>query len=164
MSIQEREPQTDGQQSGGPLVVSFAALDRAVAYRASNRIDHSAVRLAVVVQQMVDATIAGVLFTANPLTGKRHQAVIDASPGLGEAVVSGTVTPDHFVVDTASGAIRERRLGDKRLAVQATPGGGTQRVEHEDQSSVACLSDTQLRDLARLGAQVELHYRMPMDT
>ena len=69
------------------------------------------------------------LFTANPLTGKRRQAVIDASPGLGEAVVSGAVNPDHFVVDTATGEILERRLGDKRVAVRATAGGGTRRVE-----------------------------------
>ena len=74
--------------------------DRAVSYRASNGIDHRAVRLAVAVQQMVEAAVAGVLFTANPLTGRRRQAVIDASPGLGEAVVSGAVNPDHFVVNT----------------------------------------------------------------
>jgi len=66
---------------------------------------------------MVDADVAGVLFTANPVTGRRHQAVIDASPGLGEAVVSGAVNPDHFVVDPASGEILERRLGDKRFSV-----------------------------------------------
>src|SRR6266576_2252337 len=98
--------------------------DRAVAYRATNAIDPRAVRLAVVVQRLVDASVAGVLFTANPLTGRRGEAVIDASPGLGEAVVSGAVNPDHFVADTASGAIRERRLGDKRVIVQRAPGGG----------------------------------------
>src|SRR5436309_4535931 len=89
--------------------------DRAVAYRATNSIDPRSVRLAVVVQRLVNASVAGVLFSANPLTGKRGEAVIDASLGLGEAVVSGAVNPDHFVVDTASGTIRERRLGDKRV-------------------------------------------------
>src|SRR5207253_9268529 len=103
--------------------------DRAVSYRAANRIDQRTVRLAVVVQRMVDAQVAGVLFTANPLTGRRRQAVIDAAPGLGEAVVSGAVNPDHFVVDTAAGAIVERRLGDKRVAIEAVAGGGTRRVE-----------------------------------
>ncbi len=73
---------------------------RAVSYRATHGIDPRSVRLAVVVQRMVDAQVAGVLFTAKPLTGKRRQAVIDASPGLGEAVVSGATTPDHFVVTT----------------------------------------------------------------
>src|ERR671917_1714651 len=88
--------------------------DRAVSYRATNGIDPHSVRLAVAVQRMVDASVAGVLFTANPVTGKRRQAVIDASPGLGEAVVSGMVNPDHFVANTATGEIIvERRLGDK---------------------------------------------------
>ncbi|HEY3227869.1 MAG TPA: PEP/pyruvate-binding domain-containing protein, partial [Roseiflexaceae bacterium] len=138
--------------------------DRAVSYRASNGVDHASVRLAVVVQRMVDAAVAGVLFTANPLTGRRREAVIDASPGLGEAVVSGAVTPDRFVVDTATGTIVERRLGDKRVMVQATPGGGTQRVEQPDHSRESCLSDAQIRDLAALGARVEAYYGTPMDT
>src|SRR5918996_6174533 len=103
--------------------------DRAVSYRATNGIDPRGVRLALVVQRMVDASVAGVLFTANPVTGKRHQAVIDASPGLGEAVVSGAVNPDHFVADAATGEIVERRLGDKRVAIVARTGGGTERVE-----------------------------------
>src|SRR2546421_2093577 len=109
----------------------FASLwtDRAASYRASNGVDHRTVRLAVVVQRMVDASVAGVLFTANPLTGRRRQAVIDANPGLGEAVVSGAVNPDHFVVNAETSEIIERRLGDKRVVIRSTPGGGTQRVE-----------------------------------
>ncbi len=138
--------------------------DRAVSYRASNGIDQRTVRLAVAVQRMVDATVAGVLFTANPLTGKRRQAVIDASPGLGEAVVSGAVNPDHFVVNTATGEIVERRLGDKRVVIRATKGGGTQRIEQVGRSDEACLSDEQIRALADLGARVEAHYGAPQDT
>src|SRR5215469_17651909 len=118
--------------------------DRAVVYRSTNGIDHRAVRLAVVVQQMVDAEIAGVLFTANPVTGRRHQAVIDASPGLGEAVVSGTVNPDHFVVDPGSGEIVERRLGDKRFSVRSIEGGGTRQVESAPAAGQACLTDEQI--------------------
>ncbi len=137
--------------------------DRAVSYRASNAIDHRTVRLAVVVQQMVEAEVAGVLFTANPLTGRRRQAVIDASPGLGEAVVSGAVNPDHFVVNTESGEILERRLGEKRVVIVATPGGGTRRVEMEQAQNAFCLTDEQVRDLARLGARVEAHYGAPQD-
>ncbi len=138
--------------------------DRAVSYRESLGIDHRAVRLAVAVQQMVEAAVAGVLFTANPLTGRRRQAVIDASPGLGEAVVSGAVNPDHFVVNTATGEIVERRLGDKRLVIRATAGGGTQRVELTDGNTEACLSDEQIRALAALGARVEAHFGAPQDT
>src|SRR5436309_1705616 len=73
--------------------------DRAVSYRASNGIAHHAVQLAVVVQRMVESQVAGVLFTADPVSGRRTRTVIDASPGLGEAVVSGAVNPDHVIVE-----------------------------------------------------------------
>jgi len=118
--------------------------DRAVAYRAANGIDSESVRLAVVVQRMMDAAVAGVMFTANPLTGRRGQAVIDAAPGLGEAVVSGAVNPDHFIVDTATDAVIERRA-----MTGAEP----------------CLNDEQLRALAGLARRVERVYaRAPQDT
>jgi pyruvate,water dikinase len=138
--------------------------DRAVVYRMTNGIDHGTVRLAVVVQQMVDAQVAGVLFTANPLTGRRRQAVIDANPGLGEAVVSGTVNPDHFVVDTGTGKIIERRLGDKRIEVRSLPEGGTQHVERTAAENRACVTDDQLRSLAKLGDRVEAYFGTPQDT
>jgi phosphohistidine swiveling domain-containing protein len=138
--------------------------DRAVSYRATNGIDPHSVRLAVVVQRMVDASVAGVLFTANPVTGKRRQAVIDASPGLGEAVVSGMVNPDHFVANTATGEVVERRLGDKRVAIMAGSGSGTERVELDAGEDRASLSDDQVLALARLGERVEEHYGMPQDT
>jgi len=143
----------------------FASLwtDRAVAYRATLGIDPRAVRLAVVVQRLVDAAVAGVLFTADPLTGKRRQAVIEANPGLGEAVVSGATTPDRFVVATPTGEVVERRLGDKQLVIQARAGGG---VEHQEQPAMrdeACLSDAQIRALVALGARVEAHRGAPQD-
>lgn len=138
--------------------------DRAVSYRAMNGIDPHGVRLAVVVQRMVAAEVAGVLFTANPLTGRRRQAVIDASPGLGEAVVSGRVNPDHFVVNTATGEILERRLGDKRFVVRAAAGTGTQQIELNRSNNEPCLRDDQIRALAELGARVEAHYGAPQDT
>ncbi|MDQ3913478.1 MAG: phosphoenolpyruvate synthase, partial [Actinomycetota bacterium] len=138
--------------------------DRAVSYRATNGIDHRNVRLAVAVQRMVEAAVAGILFTANPLSGRRRQAIIDANPGLGEAVVSGAVNPDHFVVNTATGEILERTLGDKRVVVQAAAGSGTERVELEKREDEACLSDVQVRALAKLGERVEAHYETPQDT
>ncbi|HAG60582.1 MAG TPA: phosphoenolpyruvate synthase [Arthrobacter bacterium] len=137
--------------------------DRAVSYRASRGIDPAAVALAVVVQRMVDATAAGVLFTANPLTGRRHQAVIDASPGLGEAVVSGAVNPDHFVVDPLTGRVLERRLGDKRVAVRPIPGGGTRTLTLNNGAATACLTDKQAAELAALGRQVEEYFGSPQD-
>lgn len=166
-----------GQQDTILNVITFDALlaavrrcwaslwnDRAVSYRASNGIDARTVRLAVVVQRMVNATVAGVLFTANPLTGRRHQAVIDANPGLGEAVVSGAVTPDHFIVDTNSGEIVERRLGEKRLLVRALASGGTEQHELAEGDTTFCLTDEQITALARLGKQVEAHFGAPQDT
>lgn len=138
--------------------------DRAVVYRATNGIDDRTVRLAVVVQRMVDSAVAGVLFTANPVTGRRRQAVIDASPGLGEAVVSGAVNPDHFVVDTANATILDRRLGDKRLAIRSLPGGGTEHVALPAGGDTACLTDAQVLALAALGDRVEAHYGAPQDT
>jgi len=143
----------------------FASLwtDRATQYRASLGIAPRDVRLAVVVQRMVEAEVAGVLFTANPLTGKRRQAVIDANPGLGEAVVSGATNPDHFVVQTTTGEIVERRLGDKQVLIQAAAGGGIQQIEAGAFPARACLSDEQIRALAALGARVEALYETPQD-
>jgi phosphohistidine swiveling domain-containing protein len=119
--------------------------DRAVAYRAAQGIDGSGVALAVVVQRMVDAESAGVLFTADPVTGRRRQAVLDAARGLGDAVVSGAVDPDHFVVDTATGRILDRRRG--------------RPAEHE----TASLTDAQVRSLASLGDRVEDAFGSPQD-
>lgn len=116
--------------------------DRAVAYRATQGIDGAGVALAVVVQRMVDARVAGVLFTADPITGRRRQAVIDAAPGLGEAVVSGSVDPDHFVVDTSTGRILRRSVG----------GAGTY-----------CLTDGEVRELAEVGDRVEAAFGAPQD-
>ncbi|MGR0160724.1 PEP/pyruvate-binding domain-containing protein [Paenarthrobacter nitroguajacolicus] len=144
--------------------------DRAVTYRTTNGIDHATVALAVVVQEMVDSAIAGVMFTANPVTGNRHEIVIDASPGLGEAVVSGAVNPDHYVVDARRGAIVKRTLGDRQVEIRPTAGGGTERVETpnrpglEGQHLEPCLSDRQVLALTRLGLEVQDHYRAPQDT
>jgi pyruvate,water dikinase len=136
--------------------------DRAVVYRMRAHVDHAGTRLAVVVQRMVDAAVAGVLFTADPVTGHRGHAVIDASPGLGEAVVSGAVNPDHFVVDGRSGAVLERVVGDKRLTIRPRAGGGTETVP-QPASTTASVSDEQLRDLVRLGTRVHAHYGQPQD-
>ena len=138
--------------------------DRAVSYRAARGIDPAGVALAVVVQRMVDAVAAGVMFTADPVAGTRGHTVIDASPGLGESVVSGAVNPDHLVVDVATGAVIERRIGDKRVAVRPLAGGGTETVELFDRSMEVCLTDDHAAALARLGAAVEDHYGAPQDT
>ena len=130
--------------------------DRAVAYRSANGIDHAAARLAVVVQQMVQAEVAGVMFTANPVTGRRGEAVVDASPGLGEAVVSGAVNPDHFVVDVGARRVLHRRLGDKRTSTRSLPSGGVQQVPGTAERRLP--DRLPARGAGRLGASVEAAY------
>ncbi|MFD1214251.1 PEP/pyruvate-binding domain-containing protein, partial [Arthrobacter sp. GCM10027362] len=125
--------------------------DRAAAYRAAHGIGQHTVSLAVVVQEMVPAAAAGVLFTANPVTGTRRQAVVDAGPGLGDAVVSGAVNPEHFVVDTASGRVLERMPAGRG---DTGRNGGT---------GPPCLADAQLRELAALGAKAEDVFGVPQD-
>jgi rifampicin phosphotransferase len=137
--------------------------DRAVAYRNRNGIAHDRVALAVVIQRMVEAEVAGVLFTADPVTGHRGRTVIDASPGLGEAVVSGAVNPDRFVVDSATGDEVERRLGDKRMAIRSSTGGGTEHQIMSAGSDEPCLSDQQIEDLVELGRQVQEAFGSPQD-
>ncbi|HEX3048387.1 MAG TPA: PEP/pyruvate-binding domain-containing protein [Bacillota bacterium] len=137
--------------------------ERAVSYRTNLGIDHSSVRLAVIVQCLVNAKVAGVLFSANPLTWKRRQAVINANPGLGEAVVSGAVIPDYFVVNSVTGEIVERRLGDKKLIIQPLSGGGTERLELTAPENKPCLTDDQIKGLIDLGVKVESHYGTPQD-
>ena len=134
--------------------------DRAVAYRGAHDIDHAAVTLAVVIQSMVDARWAGVLFTADPVTGRRGQAVIDAAPGLGESVVSGAVDPEHVVVEPG-GEIVSRHAGAGGTVVRALPGGGTETVAHA--SGAASLDDADVRTLARLGRRVEALFGAPQD-
>src|SRR6185436_14775505 len=100
--------------------------ERAVSYRTTHAVDERALRLAVVVQRMVPARVAGVLFTADPITGRRRRAAIDAVRGLGEQLVSGAVNPDHYLVDTPTLAVVERRgdtLDDIRLRELAKIGG-----------------------------------------
>ncbi|MBK9752067.1 MAG: phosphoenolpyruvate synthase [Nannocystis sp.] len=137
--------------------------DRAVAYRAQRGIAPESVELAVVVQRLVPASVAGVLFTADPVLGRRGRAVIDASPGLGEAVVSGAVNPDHFVVEGEVVVVRQ--IGDKRLRIDAdadADDGGTRQVGLAA-SDEACVSDAELHELVALGRRIEAHYGAPQD-
>src|SRR3712207_5255004 len=112
-----------------------------------------------VVQRMVPAEHAGVLFTANPVTGARDEVVIDASSGLGEAVVAGLVTPDHYVID-ARGSVRQRTLGRREVVVRSVDGGG---VAHTTAEQVDPLPDGAVVELARLGRAVEAHFGRPQD-
>jgi phosphoenolpyruvate synthase/pyruvate phosphate dikinase len=97
--------------------------DRAVIYRLQNGFDHHKVHLAVVVQKMVFPQVAGILFTADPVTGNRKVLSIDASFGLGEAMVSGLVNADNYKI--SNGKIIDKKIPTKKLAIYALKDGGT---------------------------------------
>jgi phosphoenolpyruvate synthase/pyruvate phosphate dikinase len=136
--------------------------ERAVTYRLRNGFDHRKIRMAVVVQQMVFAEAAGVLFTADPVTGSRKVATVEATFGLGEALVSGMVNADVYKV--RDGEVLAKAVATKRRAVHASPAGGTQQqaVDLERQQQPA-LTDAQVVRLAELGRRIEAHFGSPQD-
>ncbi len=135
---------------------------RAIGYRLRNGIAHDEAALAVVVQEMVQSESSGVLFTANPLTGLLSESVIDATLGLGEALVSGQVEPDHYVVDTVSGRIVSKTLGQKKISTRGKPGGGVEILQENAEARQA-LSDDEIRQVAALGQNVQKEYGSPQD-
>jgi pyruvate,water dikinase len=135
---------------------------RAMSYRERNHIASAEGTIAVVIQKMIDSQASGVLFTANPITGRRDEMVIDASFGLGEAIVSGQVDPDHFLVNPAAWTITQRKLGEKKMAILLRPGGGTQAVIREGANEPA-LSDAQIIPLAQTSRRVADHFGAPQD-
>ncbi|MDI5965447.1 rifamycin-inactivating phosphotransferase [Streptantibioticus silvisoli] len=136
--------------------------ERAVAYRQRNGIDHRTVHMAVVVQRMVFPHAAGVLFTADPVTGHRKTATVDAGLGLGEALVSGLVNPDVFTV--RHGEVVTRAIAVKQRAVHALPAGGTQDVAVDARrQEQPALTDAQVVRLVQLGRRIEAHFGRPQD-
>jgi pyruvate,water dikinase len=151
--------------------------DRAVLYRARNKFGHRGVKLAVVVQKLVDPDVSGILFTADPVSGNRHIASIDAGFGLGEALVSGLIEADLYRIDrrgrrdAGSGKRDARRRilvarpGDKAFAIRSVPGGGTRQEPLPDsQRRARALDDAQVIALVELGERVEqLYDGVPQD-
>ena len=135
---------------------------RAITYRRRAGIPEAAASLAVAVQRMVTADTSGVVFTANPLTGHRKQMAIDATFGLGEALVSGLVEPDHYVADAHTGRVLDRTLGAKAVSTVALPGGGVE-TRTSDRGAQPTLSDDDVRALVDLGRRVEDEYGTPQD-
>ena len=136
--------------------------ERAVTYRIQNGFDHRKVLLSVVVQKMVFPQVAGILFTADPVTGNRKVLSIDASFGLGEALVSGLVNADIYKVQ--SGKVIDKKISAKKLAVYALKDGGTKEQETPpEQQNRQALTDEQILSLTRLGRKVEEHFGCPQD-
>jgi rifampicin phosphotransferase len=137
--------------------------ERALLYRARQNVDQVSVKLAVVVQKMVPADVAGVMFTVNPVSGDNGELVIDASPGLGEAVVSGLVTPDHIVVNKSRSRTKEFQVGRREVVIRSKAKGGTEQVTPTGKNIDAALSPSAVRNLARLGKRIERHFGTPQD-
>ncbi len=136
--------------------------ERAVTYRLRKGFDHRKVQMAVVVQQMVFPQAAGILFTADPVTSSRKVASVEASFGLGEALISGLVNPDVYKV--RDGEVVAKAVAAKQLAIHASPAGGTEElaIEPERQGQPA-LTDAQVVQVAQLGRRIEAHFGRPQD-
>ncbi len=138
--------------------------DRAIAYRHQMGYTHTAIAMSVAVQKMVDPIASGVAFTLNPTNGDRSQVAIDASWGLGEAVVSGEVTPDNFLVDKVLREVVKREISTKLVEYRLTDHGVVEKLpiddDRRDRSSV---TDDQLIAIAMLARRAEKHYGCPQD-
>ena len=136
---------------------------RAMTYRSRQSIDSEAVALAVVVQQMVEAQAAGVMFTANPSSGARDEAVISAAWGLGESVVSGAVNTDNLVVRKPTGPVLSRSTAEKVVMTSYAERGTEERSIPAEQRTQPVLDDAAAIELAQLGAQIDAHFGAPQD-
>jgi len=135
-----------------------------ISYRLKHGFPEQRVAMAVVVQNMVDAGTAGVMFTRSPTTGDRSVITIEAAWGLGSAVVGGEVTPDRWVLGKITGEISVREISDKLIQHEPAAGGGVEAVAvSEERRRAPCLSDTQLQQLGTLARQVERHYGCAQD-
>ncbi len=136
---------------------------RAIGYRLQHGIDQQTVRLAVVVQRLVIAEAAGILFTADPVSSQRDHALISASWGLGEVVVGGMVTPDSLTVEKASGQVLDRQTADKQVMTVRTASATAEQPVPEALRRAPVLDNAAAARLTALGVQIEQLYGQPMD-
>ncbi|MEX2012555.1 MAG: phosphoenolpyruvate synthase [Patescibacteria group bacterium] len=138
---------------------------RAIYYRTVNKFDHLKVGIAVPVQRMVQSEVSGIMFTVDPVNSDDSKIVIDAGLGLGEAIVSGSVTPDHYTVDKAKMEIISKEIGAQEWKIIRNSAGNNEHVSLTDQEKKSQkLTDEQIISLSKIGAQVEKHYGKPQDT
>ena len=138
--------------------------DRAILYRIQNDFPHHLVALSAVVQRMVMPDVSGILFTADPISENRNTCSIDASFGLGEALVSGLVSADLYRVDKRSGEILTRQIAEKKIAILPLKEGGTETVDLPPaEQTRPALADRQIKELSNIGRKIEAHYDQPQD-
>lgn len=139
----------------------FAA--RAVYYRQSQKFDHSKVGIAVVIQRMVQADVSGILFTADPVAHDRETMLVEAGFGLGEAVVSGSVTPDTYYIDKALLSLKQKKVSEQKRKIVRT-GSGNAWVDVEGRLAQSQkLDDEKIVEIAKIGRTIEAHYGSPQD-
>ena len=137
---------------------------RAISYRAKMKFPHDKVLLSVGVQKMVNSRTSGVMFTLNPLDGDPSCVVVEGSWGFGEAVVSGAVTPDQFVVDKVCFEVIERVISAKTIEYIFQPGKGMVHAEVDSaRQTLPCINDQELIELVHIAKRIEEHYGRPMD-
>jgi pyruvate,water dikinase len=135
-----------------------------ISYRRKHRFPESGVAIAAVVQKMVNARTAGVMFTRSPVSGDRSVIAIEATWGLGSALVSGEVTPDRFVIAKITGEISVREIADKHVRHVPVDTGGVEQEEIPEQlRRTPCVSDQELAELKDVGVRVERHFGRPQD-
>ena len=137
---------------------------RATLFREQNRLTHASARMAVVVHELVSATVSGTVFTANPITGEAEEMIIDAVWGLSEAIISEFVTPDNYVVRKTDLAVIDRWVSDKSVRLMPLANGGTEmQVVPPEQQAKPCLPDDAIRNLVKLCLRVEGLFGEPVD-
>lgn len=144
----------------------FASLwsDRAIAYRKETGFDKKKISLAVVVQKMIESDVSGVLFTVNPTNQNKKEMMINASYGLGEAVVSGMVTPDTVIWDRRRNEISNKILGSKEISIIYEESGGTIQIDNDEEKRKSfAISTREIQDLTKLAEKIEKHYAYPQD-
>ncbi len=137
---------------------------RAIFYRVQNNFDHMKVGLAAVIQEMVQSEKSGVMFTVNPVSQKRNEIMIEAAYGLGEVVVSGSVTPDTYIVDKGSFKIISKEIAKQTWMLTKIEGKNVHAEIKDEMQAKQKLTDTQVIELARIGAKLEEHYKFPQDS
>jgi phosphohistidine swiveling domain-containing protein len=136
---------------------------RAIAYRTKNKVDQSSIALAIVVQEMVDAEAAGILFTANPVNGRSDEMVINAAWGLGEAIVGGLVTPDTIVTEKATGKVKRMDVAEKTVITVAAENGTQEQPLTDARRNAQVLKDAQVVELVQIAQRIEAYFGTPQD-
>lgn len=136
---------------------------RAIFYRQEKGFDHFKVGLSVVVQKMVQSEVSGIMFTVDPVENDENKIVIEAGFGLGEAIVSGSVTPDQYIIDKKTLEILDKKINRQDWMIIFKDGKNRHISLPEEKKEIQKLEDAKIREVAKLGVEIEKHYKFPQD-